>query len=115
MKKLRFTSIVFICLLNQVKAQDITIQPYLQDASPNSINILWETDSVDESIVDWGLTDTLGIATTGIAYPSNGNARVHEVQLQNLLQFTKYYYRVKTGIAYSEIFHFKTPPIFFRT
>jgi len=77
MKIFSITSILLICLINQLEAQNITIQPYLQDASPNSINILWETDSVDESIVEWGLTDKLGFTTTGIAYPSDGDARVH--------------------------------------
>ena len=91
-------------------AQNITIQPYLQDAHPNRISILWETDSDEESIVEWGLTNSLGNSTIGIAYPSEGDARVHEVQLEGLERFTTYYYQVKTGSATSDIFHFKTPP-----
>jgi hypothetical protein len=100
-------SVTSVCFLN---AQTITIQPYLQDASPHSISILWETDSEEESIVEWGPTEALGNQTLGIAYPSSGDARVHEVQLENLERFTKYYYRVKTGPAVSDIFAFKTPP-----
>lgn len=91
-------------------SQTITIQPYLQDASPSSIFILWETDSNEESIVEYGLTQALGNSVSGIAYPSNGANRIHEVQLENLERFTRYYYRVTTGSASSEIFHFKTPP-----
>jgi hypothetical protein len=100
-------SLLSICYLT---AQSITIQPYLQDASPHSISVLWETDSEEESIVEWGSTEALGNQTLGIAYPSSGDARVHEVQLENLERFTKYFYRVKTGTAVSEIYAFKTPP-----
>lgn len=91
-------------------AQTIKVQPYLQDATANSIYILWETDSMSESIVEWGLTDMLGNTTNGTAQNSVGDAMIHEVKLENLSRFTKYYYRVKTGNATSEIYSFKTPP-----
>jgi len=93
-----------------LKAQVIKVQPYLQDATPNSMNISWETDSNDESIVEWGLTNTLGNSTTGTALVSDGTARIHEVELESLQRFTKYFYRVVTGTAVSDIFSFKTPP-----
>jgi hypothetical protein len=101
------------CLLSStilLHSQTITIQPYLQDAEPSSIFILWETDMNEESIVEYGLTEALGNTVSGIAYASNGVNRIHEVQLENLDRFTRYYYQVKTGAASSEIVHFKTPP-----
>ncbi|MEO1257397.1 MAG: metallophosphoesterase family protein [Bacteroidota bacterium] len=104
----------FVLLISTVPysfAQTIKVQPYLQDATPNSIYILWETDSISESIVEWGLTDTLGNVTSGTAQNSFGDAMIHEVKLENLERFTKYFYRVKTGNALSEIYNFKTPPI----
>ena len=91
-------------------AQTIKVQPYLQNASPNSIFIMWETDSDDESIVEWGLTENLGNTTIGTAVQSSGTSRIHEVKLEGLQRFTRYYYRVKTGSASSDIFKFKTPP-----
>ena len=36
------------------------IKPYLQDAEPNSIKIMWETTTEDESIVEWGTSQKLG-------------------------------------------------------
>ncbi|MFT5750994.1 MAG: hypothetical protein ACI828_001596 [Flavobacteriales bacterium] len=99
---------VFGCL--PLLAQTIIVQPYLQDASPNSIYIMWETDSMDESIVEWGLTNALGNSTSGIAEVSNGASRIHEVKLEGLQRFTKYFYSVQTGSATSTIFSFKTPP-----
>ena len=110
MKSLSTSILIFVSILHFSFAQTIKVQPYLQDATPNSIYILWETDSMSESVVEWGLTDTLGISTSGTAQNSSGTSMIHEVKLENLERFTKYYYRVRTGSASSKIFHFKTPP-----
>lgn len=110
MKKETILILSILCATSTILSQTITIQPYLQDANPNSIFILWETDSQEESIVEWGNTEALGNETIGIAYTSNGAANIHEVHLENLERFTKYYYRVKTNNAISEIYNFKTPP-----
>ncbi len=91
-------------------SQNIIVLPYLQDAYPTSIHILWETDSGEESIVEWGLTDTLGQTAIGISYTSNSGAQIHDVFITPLKRFTKYYYRVRTGNTVSAIFSFKTPP-----
>lgn len=90
-------------------AQDFRVQPYLQAATPNSIYILWETESGEESSVEWGLTETLGDTTSGSTVTTNGG-QLHEVQLTNLERFTGYHYRVRTGSAVSAIYRFKTPP-----
>lgn len=91
---------------------EILIQPYLQDAEPNSIKIMWETSAGEESLVEWGSTPKLGKRTKGIAYDINfSESRIHEVKLEGLQRFTEYYYRVKTGKLVSDIFQFKTPPI----
>lgn len=110
MKKITALAIISIFLFDQLSAQVIKVQPFLQDASPTSIFILWETDSNDESIVEWGLTSALGNSTNGIAYQTNGTSRVHEVQLEGLGSFTQYFYRVITGTAVSDTYDFKTPP-----
>ena len=46
-------------------AQSIKVEPYLQDANPNSISILWETDGQGEPVVEWGLTEELGNISFG--------------------------------------------------
>ncbi len=94
-----------------VYSQLILIQPYLQDAQPNSIKILWETDGGEESIVEWGPTPELGHSATGDSRSMNfSKHQLHEVQLTGLQRFSEYYYRVKTGKVTSDIFQFKTPP-----
>lgn len=82
----------------------------MQDVSPNSAYIMWETDMGLESVVEWGLEQDLGNVSEGDWQYSNGGAVIHTVKLDSLERFTKYYYRVKTDTAYSEVFRFKTPP-----
>ncbi len=95
----------------QTKEPQLLVQPYLQDAEPTTIKVLWETSSGEESIVEWGLSPKLGKKTKGIAVDINFSAsRIHEVKITDLKRFTTYYYRVKTGKMVSDIFQFKTPP-----
>lgn len=108
-------SIIIILLLlsfttSLLFGQNIKVQPYLQDATPSSIRILWETDEGEESTVEWGLTTELGTITTGESLNNMGTDQVHDVKLEELNRFTTYYYRVQTGMAVSDIFSFKTPP-----
>lgn len=110
MQKVLFLTILAACLGYSLLAQNITIQPYLQDATPHSISILWETDSGEEGIVEWGLTDTLGQIKQGISYPSEGGSVIHEVALEGLERFTKYFYKIQTGTSISVVHDFKTPP-----
>ena len=111
MKKYITITIVFLFLTNFISAQKIEIKPYLQDATPNSIKIMWQTDSNEESIVHWGISKKLGKKTKGSAFDINfTEKRVHEVSLTGLKRFTTYYYKVQTGKAVSEVYQFKTPP-----
>ena len=106
-----FIVLLLFCVQStSLKSQEVRILPYLQDAEPHSICILWETSSGEESIVEYGLTADLGLIAEGISYTSEGNAQVHEVCLNDLNRFTKYYYRVRTESYSSDIFSFKTPP-----
>ena len=43
---------ILICTLFPV---NLVVDPYLQNATPNSMCILWETDSDSQSIVEWGM------------------------------------------------------------
>ncbi|MDC6366236.1 MULTISPECIES: fibronectin type III domain-containing protein [Flavobacteriaceae] len=111
------TNLFLICLFLSaiaISAQEgpqILVQPYLQNAEPNSITIMWQTSTGEESIVEWGTTPKLGKKTTGKTDKVNyGPSRIHEVELTDLKRFTEYYYRVKTGKLKSDIFQFKTPP-----
>ncbi len=101
-------SIAFLLSALSLLAQNILIGPYLQDATPHSMYILWETDSGDESIVEWGTDPGLNNSTSGSAIPTPDQSRMHEVLLEGLDHHTTYFYRVKTGQAQSDIYSFRT-------
>nr|WP_299382602.1 fibronectin type III domain-containing protein [Allomuricauda sp.] len=95
----------------QKQGTQFLVQPYLQDAEPNAMTIMWETTNGEESTVEWGKAPKLGKKSHGVAYDINfSKSRVHEVRITGLDRFTVYYYRVKTGNLRSDIYQFKTPP-----
>ena len=104
MKKNKILSLFFLFLVQFLLAQKIEIKPYLQDAEPNSIKVMWQTDFGDESIVHWGLNkNKLKNKTKGTAFDINfTEKRVHEVAITGLKRFTTYFYKVQTGKAVSE-------------
>ena len=114
MKKINQLLIFLFVGATQMMAQSepqILVQPYLQNAEPNSITIMWETTNGEESVVEYGTTPKLGKKATGKAEDINfSESRVHTVTLIGLERFTEYFYRVKTGKAKSDIYQFKTPP-----
>ena len=89
---------------------NLIVKPYLQNATPNSINILWETDSYDESIVEWGMYVFLSEFSEGSSFINYGNSRIHTVELTDLEPSTRYYYRLVVGDTYSDLYDFITPP-----
>ncbi|GGZ31144.1 hypothetical protein GCM10007049_25160 [Echinicola pacifica] len=110
-KSILFPLFVFLVSYQNICAQAIEIKPYIQDVNPQSAVIMWQTDSGDESIVEFGESPSLGRQAEGISIDINfTDARVHEVKLENLDRLKTYYYRVKTGEALSDTYQFKTPP-----
>lgn len=98
-------------LCAQQKATGFIINPYLQDAEPDSIKILWESNSKDKSWVEWGKTSNLGEISYGKTEEINyGPSHIHEVKLTGLEHFTEYYYKVHSGELTSKISQFRTPP-----
>ena len=108
---MRIIASLFLCVLSANSiAQTFIVKPYVQDATPNSIRILWETSSGDESVVNWGISEELGNTTIGEPYLSEFGFIMHNVLIEGLDRFTNYYYQVTTGGAESGVSMFKTPP-----
>jgi hypothetical protein len=108
-----FQTVLFLFCLTvsaTLQGQDLLVWPYLQDAQPHSIHILWETSTGEESLVEYGLDEDLGLSATGSFTLSNGSTILHQVQLSGLERFTTYYYRVVTEDLVSDIHSFRTPP-----
>ena len=99
-------------LSNLLFSVDLVVEPYLQNATPNSMTILWETDSNSLSRVEWGQTQFLDQSTLGSSFINYGDSRIHTVELTDLNPNTRYYYRVVLGNyeSYSGLYNFITPP-----
>ena len=90
-------------------SQNFTIQPYLQNASPNSITIMWEYSNWDISFVEWGNTTALGNIDTTTFEITSSPSCVFTAKLIGLQANTKYYYQVISGNSSSVMFDFYTP------
>ena len=62
-------------------AVTIKVEPYLQDANPHNIIIMWETDLNDQSIVNYGPDENLSNMAIGTSQISSGLARIHTVNI----------------------------------
>ena len=102
--------IIAIILFNSIFAVIIKVEPYLQDAYPNSITIMWETDLNDQSIVHYGTDENLVNMAIGTAQISSGLAQIHTVNIYDLNSDTRYYYKISTNGVETEIYNFITPP-----
>lgn len=109
---MKSTIIAFLFFINaSISAQTIKVLPYLQDVTPTSVYILWETTFDPGTEVHWGLSESLGNITSGNSFTSSdGISKMHEVFISGLIADTKYYYKVKTGNTFSSVYRFKTNP-----
>ena len=93
------------------KAQEIVVEPYLQDATDSSIHVMWETSNGDSCAVFWGTTEDLTEETKRVFSIVNQRpSQIHRAQLTGLSPSTKYYYKVATGNTMSDMYNFTTPP-----
>jgi acid phosphatase type 7 len=100
----------FFLLSSSAQAQEITVSPYLQWGTPDSMWVLWETSSGSESTVEWGATNALGNTAEGSAKTGLSTSQIHTTKLENLSPDTRYHYRVITDQAVSPVYDFKTAP-----
>jgi hypothetical protein len=84
--------------------------PYLQDPSPSSMWVCWETSSNTESIVEYGTSPLLGSSAAGTNLTSSASTIIHQVLVTGLQPSTTYWYRARTGSWFSAVSHFQTPP-----
>ena len=101
---------LFLLLIPKfIAAQQLIVRPYLQNASPTEITIMWETDAPGDCTVAYGLSNALGNSVSSSSIVGLGNSRIHTAKLVNLAPNTQYYYKVNTNVAASNVFHFVTP------
>jgi len=90
---------------------DFIVRPYLQQPTPTSMVVGFETTSWDElSMVEWGTTLDLGQTTFGAWQTSSAGTRIHHIQLTDLQPSTRYWYRGATELHVGEVQTFTTAP-----
>lgn len=101
----------FLSFSSIVLAQTFIVEPYLQDATPHSITVMWETYNGNESVVYWGETETdLSNVVNGTVTATDNGSVMHQVEITGLERFTPYYYTANSNGISSEVQRFKTPP-----
>jgi hypothetical protein len=90
---------------NEASAAAFLVQPYLQLPTPSGMTVMWETDRVLPSRVEFGEGETLDHAAEG-----KQPGRLHEVRLTGLRPATACRYRVRSGDLVSDVRSFKTAP-----
>ncbi len=92
MKNKLYVYLFFI--LNSLFSVEVVVNPYLQSATPNSIKILWETDSESQTIVEWDIQPFLTESTSGFSFSNYENSKIHTViiwMIQSLVIMTEIY------------------------
>ena len=100
----------FLVTWNTAFTQVFVVSPFLQDAYPNSIRVLWESSATGSATLDWGADSSLGNELVSIGEQTPGGA-IHDVQITPLEPNTTYFYQVSLGNEQSDVHQFRTPPL----
>lgn len=106
---LEITMILFFGTIFSSHGQNFTIQPYLQNAFPDKMTVMWECSYLDDARLDWGTSPSFGNSSYSTHEITNGSACLFTVKLNSLQANTKYYYQAITGNSSSSVFNFITP------
>ncbi len=84
--------------------------PYLQTPTESSITVCWHSDLSSESVVEYGVSETLGSVVTGEHTDFGDGVIWHWAQLTGLQPETDYFYQCRTDTASSSIHVLRTQP-----
>ena len=111
MKRAILTSIFAIIAIS-LFSQTFLVAPYLQDAEPTSIKMMWETDGGTNHRVNWGTSSgNLNQSVIATSVSSSGTNLIHQVTVTGLSANTRYYYQAASDAISSNVFDFITPPL----
>ena len=109
MRLISTLSLLFVSVF--VFGQSIVVKPYLQNAEPTSMHVLWESGTAAASEVQYGTTNGLGTTVQATLATGFGLSRICDAHLTGLQPATKYYYKAVTGNTETDVYHFITPPL----
>lgn len=97
---------LLLALLLTSAAADLSVQPYLQLATPTTIRVGWEAPGSEPGTVRYGD----GLTATSTVVWTDGATSIHEVELTGLVPGALVTYQVSSGGADSDSFTLRTPP-----
>ena len=68
--------------------------PFVQNATPRSIQIIWKTPQPTDATIEFGTTPEVSSRVISSAFSS-----IHALALENLSPATRYFYRVSSSMA----------------
>ena len=80
--------------------------PYLQNPTADSMLVAWETSTLGDSNVEYGLDEKLGLH-----HVDARRTAIHRVLLQGLRPDALYFYRVGSNGVWSDVHSFRTCPV----
>jgi len=89
--------------LEERRLLSIVKGPYLQQFDQNNMVVMWETDMISTSKVEYGTGLTQSVTDSSLV-------KIHEVRVSGLSAGTEYPYRVASGPDVSDTFTFRTAP-----
>lgn len=105
-----YFSLILFCFTSETDAQNIVIQPYLQNLSQHDVYMMWEADNSGEGSVFWG-SDPFSVdnEVSSVSVTGSGASRIHTAFISSLSPGTKYYYKVvMADNTESKLYTFKT-------
>jgi hypothetical protein len=72
-------------------------KPYIQNVTPDSVTVMWESDFVKAGKVNYGTSDASGSTVTATVTPSGANTFIQKVVLKPLQDGASYYFRAITN------------------
>ena len=108
----RYGQLLALLLLCKILvAQNIMVKPYLQNASPHEMTIMWETANNGTGQVYYGIDpQSLTNSQTSISISGSGSSMIHTCTIATLTANKTYYYKiVMEGGQQTHIYSFKTP------
>ena len=78
----------------------IVVSPYLQNATPSSIVVAWETKGTStECVVEYGTTENLGQSASGTSQTTVEGHLVHHVALNDLPPDSRVWYQDRKSVV----------------
>ena len=104
-------SISLLGLSINCQGQMIVVKPYLQNAEPTSMTIMWEVDVMENGQINYGPQPfAMNDVQTSTTQTGSGNSEIHTAVISGLTAGKKYYYQVRLDNGTkSNIYSFVTP------